>query len=307
MPPTDLSTTEPGGCPSLPLAQRRSRRAYPLVAGLLFAALLSGCSSTTFFYNRLDIVLPWYLERYVDLDRQQAAQFDTQLEGLLDWHRREELPRYVTLIAAMEAELDAELDFAVIEHYTREFEEAWYRVRDRALAELFELGATLSDEQIDEFLAAMEKKQHKYERKYLHRDDDDYHDDAYDELRELHEDYLGRLDAVQRDRLRQAADRLQRSDATWLRERADWLAVVARELEREPGWARRIQRIVSEWEAQLDFATQRVYQHNTRTVQAAMVDVINLRSEKQDARLRRKLAGFREDFLLLAGQADESP
>jgi hypothetical protein len=278
-----------------------------VVVGILCAVFLSACSSTTFFYNRLDIILPWYLDRYVDLDREQSAQFDRQVEGLLDWHRREELQRYVSLIAAMEDALDSELDFAVIEHFTREFEDAWYRVRDRALEELFVLGATLSADQIDEFMAAMEKKQRKYERKYLDRDDEEYHDDAYDELRELHEDYLGRLDEVQRDRLRLAADTLQRSDTIWLRERAEWLAVMAGELERKPGWEQRVQRIVSEWEAQLDSDTQRVYQHNTRTVQIAMVDVFNLRSAKQDARLRRKLAGFREDFVLLAEQADKTP
>jgi hypothetical protein len=40
--------------------------------GFCCAVFLSACSSTTFFYNRLDIILPWYLERYVDLDREQS-------------------------------------------------------------------------------------------------------------------------------------------------------------------------------------------------------------------------------------------
>jgi hypothetical protein len=34
--------------------------------------LLSGCSSTTFFYNRLDFILPWYLDKYVDLNRARS-------------------------------------------------------------------------------------------------------------------------------------------------------------------------------------------------------------------------------------------
>jgi hypothetical protein len=54
---------------------------------------------------------------------------------------------------------------------TDEFEDAWYRVRDRALEELLVLGATLSDAQIDEFIAALDKRQRKYERKYLGRSD----------------------------------------------------------------------------------------------------------------------------------------
>ena len=307
MPPTVSSTTEPAT--PITAATATNRRGWRLRAGtaslgLLLATLLAACSSTTFVYNRLDIILPWYLERYVDLDREQAARFDVQLDGLLDWHRREELERYVALLADMEAELDSELDLAVIEHYTRELEVAWYRLRDRALAELLDLGATLSEEQIDEFLAALERKQRKYERKYLDRDEETFRDDAYDNLCELHEDYLGRLDAAQRERLRLAAATLRRSDATWLRERAEWMQVMALELEREPGWQQRIQRVVSEWEAQLDADTQQLYEHNTHTVQAAMADVLNLRSDRQDERLRRKLAEFREDFALLAEQAE---
>jgi hypothetical protein len=41
--------------------------------------LLSGCSSTTFFYNRLDFILPWYLDKYVDLNR--ASSWRPSLSG----------------------------------------------------------------------------------------------------------------------------------------------------------------------------------------------------------------------------------
>jgi hypothetical protein len=272
------------------------------VVALLLAACLSGCSSTTFLYNRLDIILPWYLDRYVDLDREQSRAFDAQLEGLLEWHRREELERYAALLVDMEAELDGPLDLETIERYTVELESAWYRLRDRALSELLVLGAALSPAQIAEFAGALEKKQRKYERKYLDRDETEFRDDTYDNLRELHEDYLGRLEAPQRERLRLAADTLRRSDATWLRERAQWVGIITRELERAPGWQQRIRRIVKDWEAQLDPDTQRLYEHNTVTVQAAMVDVLNLRTPRQDERLRRKLTELREDFELLARQ-----
>ncbi len=33
--------------------------------------LLSACSGTTFFYNRLDFFIPWYVDDYVELEREQ--------------------------------------------------------------------------------------------------------------------------------------------------------------------------------------------------------------------------------------------
>jgi hypothetical protein len=183
-------------------------------------------------------------------------------------------------------------------------EDAWYRVRDRALEELFVLGATLSEDQIDEFIAALEKKQRKYERKYLDRDEEEFRDDAYDNLCELHEDYLGRLDAAQRDRLRLAAATLRRSDATWLRERAEWMRSWRWSSSANRAGSSAIQRIVSEWEAQLDAETQRAL----RAQHAHGADCDGRRAQPAQRSAGRTAAaqagGFREDFALLAEQAE---
>ena len=64
----------------------------------LIVLTLSSCSATQFIYNRVDILVRWYLDDYVSLDREQQARFDGRLEALLDWHRREELPAYVVLL-----------------------------------------------------------------------------------------------------------------------------------------------------------------------------------------------------------------
>ncbi|WP_439101735.1 DUF6279 family lipoprotein [Congregibacter sp.] len=281
-------------------AQRSALRRLLLGACLL---LVTACSSTTFVYNRLDIALSWYLGRYVDLTRSQSREFDGQLEAFLDWHRREELPRYVEFLDTVDRDLDSTVTVATLESYSDRAEEAWFRLRDPALEQLLALGASLSDEQIGEFMEAMEKKQEKYERKYLDRDDEEMREDAFENLEETLEDYLGRLNDAQSDRLRFAADELLRSDEVWLGEREAWMAALARELEREPGWQQRVTTIVRTWEDSLDPDVQALYDHNRSIVQLAIVDVVNSRSDKQDERLRKKIADFIEDFELLVSQA----
>ncbi|MFK8042540.1 DUF6279 family lipoprotein, partial [Congregibacter sp.] len=99
----------------VPLNIRQSlpRWRWQLLGALLL--LLTACSGTTFVYNRLDIILPWYLDRYVDLDRSQSQVFDAQLEGLLEWHRREELPRYVEFLNTIDEDLKADLTVAQLQ------------------------------------------------------------------------------------------------------------------------------------------------------------------------------------------------
>jgi transcriptional regulator with XRE-family HTH domain len=191
---------------------------------------------------------------------------------------------------------------ARLQSYADRAEQAWFRVRDPGLELLLRLGGDLSQEQIADFIAVMAKKQSKYERKYLDRDDEEVVEDAFESLEETLEDYLGRLDESQLQRLRVAAGALLRSDAIWLRERSAWTAELAEALQRKAGWQQRVRGIVRDWEARLDPDVQAVYDHNTNVVQAAIVDVVNSRSDKQDSRLRKKIDGFRDDLVLLISQ-----
>lgn len=270
---------------------------------LLLLALLGSCSSTTFVYNRLDFLLPWYVGRYVDLDREQSKRLDQSLDSLLAWHRSEELPRYAGFAAEMEAQIDqGPVELATVEAYTDEFEAAWYRIRDRVLEDMLSLGETLSDEQLGEFIAALEKKQRKYERKYLQRDEEKFRDDTYSELCDTFKGPLGRLTAAQRERIKLAAGDLRRSDSSWLKERAEWIAVTAQDLQREPGWQERIRDRVVNWESHTNPDRLALYEHNTLTIQKLIVDVVNIRTERQEKRVRRRLDKYRKDFETLASQ-----
>ena len=53
------------------------------IARLTLIALLvlsAGCSTTNFLYNRLHLIIPWYLDDYVDLDGAQRDQLDALLK-----------------------------------------------------------------------------------------------------------------------------------------------------------------------------------------------------------------------------------
>ena len=82
----------------------------------------------------------------------------------------EELPRYLEIIDDIDAALDRDRDGRRISRPFRwRFEQAWFRLEGRGLDWLLALGGELSEEQVQEFLAALWKKQEKYEKKYLER------------------------------------------------------------------------------------------------------------------------------------------
>ena len=260
---------------------------------------LAGCSGTTFVYNRLGFIIPWYVGKYVDLSRDQKKFLDQQLAPFLDWHRNEELPLYLGVIDEIEQTLDGEVSAADIAVIADRFEEAWLRLEFRSLEWMLALGEELSREQMNEFVASLREKQREYEEEYLPRSDEQYREEAYENLEDSAQDFLGRLDWGQRSILEEAAAQLQRSDAIWLRERASWLDRLEQLLQREQGWQQALLEALREREQTTSAEYQAVYDHNIQAIYRALAKLANSRSEKQDRRLRKELDDLREDIELL--------
>ena len=273
---------------------------------MLSLAFLGSCSSTTFVYNRMDFILPWYVDGYAELDREQERYLDEILIPFLDWHRQQELPRYLEVLEQMEADLDRPITVAEVEVAGVEFEQAWLRLEGEALNWLLDLGGQLSDEQVEHFMAELWKRQEEYEEKYLERTDDEFYDDTYDNMKDTAGDYLGRLEREQKALLEANSRKLQRSDTTWLDERAKWLEQLAGFLEREPGWEQRIREALAARDTMVSPEYQQILEHNIGVINETVVEMLNGRTERQDRYLRKKLGGFRDDLETLIAQGEAS-
>ena len=143
----------------------------------LILCLVSGCSATQFIYNRVDIVIRWYLDDYVSLSRNQQAQFDERLDDLLSWHRQEELPSYVTLLDETLVILDEGVPVESARLMADRIEAAANRIQGPFLDLLLSTGQTLDRSQRLGFVETLLAKQDELEADRLARDDEDYRTD----------------------------------------------------------------------------------------------------------------------------------
>lgn len=279
---------------------RRARLCCQLLGMLV---LLAGCSSPSFVYNRLDFLLPWYIQSYADLNREQEDYLDELLDPFLRWHRTQELPCYATLVDRAESLLsNSALAASDIDGLSREFESAWFRTEAEALERLLALGERLTDRQIADFLAELDERQKELEKEYLPRSDDEFFDDSYDAMVDTAQDFLGRLQSSQRDLLRAGSRELKRADDVWLAERAAFLQRLASLLERKPGWQQGVRDIIATRDTAVSEQYTELLSYNIAILQGLAAQVLNTRSQAQEARLRKRLAGYREDFIALAVQ-----
>jgi hypothetical protein len=276
----------------------RGARVWVVIA--LF--VVSACSSTTYVYNRLDFLLPWYMDDYVDLTAEQEAYLDELLVPFLAWHRAQELPVYLTALNNIEDSLNEPLTPAGVGAMVADFESAWLRLEGEGLTQLLDLGARLSDEQIAAFLEALWEQQREFEEEYLERDEEEFFEDNDDNMLDTFQDYLGKLSDDQKQWVQDSGRQLLRSDQVWLKERAQWLTELGILLEREPGWQERVRVAISAKNKNITPEYQRVYEHNMDAIYQLIAQVLNARSERQSRHLRDKLTDIRQDLETLIAQ-----
>jgi hypothetical protein len=263
------------------------------------ALLLAGCTAT-FTYNRLDWLIPWYVDGYVDLSREQRRILEDQLEPLLKWHREEELVRYAAVLERIERELGSPVTASAVQAWIDEITAALERTETSMLSLALDFSETLSDEQMAEFAANLWQRQRDYEEEFLGRSEEEYRRDSYDSLADFLRRFTGPLQSAQKERLQAAAGSLLRFDSAWLEERALWLKTLEPLLQREPGWQQRVQ---AAYAARKDQRTPRYREylaHNLGVISAALADVLNQLDSKQRKAMAREFDDLRSRLRELA-------
>lgn len=261
-----------------------------LVLSLVCALALGGCSANRFLYNRADTFARWAIDDYVDLTTEQQKRFDADLDVLLDWHRRDELPLYREFIESSLSALDdgVTIDEAIV--ISDSIDEAANRLQVKLVDLLLNSAEGLNESQIQDFLAELDRQQEDYAEERLTRDDRAYADDAANSLNRLAKRLLGRLSDDQNALIEARSRELLRIDRLWHQDRAVWGAQLRAILEsRSPGWQTEIRVLGDSRSKARTPAYVAGIEHNGDIILSLLVDTINGRTDRQDRRMRRFL------------------
>ena len=276
-----------------------------LLTALLILTVLSGCSANRFLYNRLDTFVNWWIDDYVALSVEQQVAFDAGLSSVLQWHRYDELPRYKTIIEESLVALEGGVTLAEAELIADDIDQAVVRLQEQMLELLLDVGDSLTDEQVTEFLSTIDEDQATYREKRLSRSDDKYFEDSADSLEDLVKRLLGRLSRDQKQLIKSTSRELTRLDGLWHADREKWGASLRAILEqRSEGWRGDIVGLVEDREAERIPDYVAAIDRNGEIILALLVDVINSRSERQDSRLRDFLSDLAEDIDALSARIE---
>tara|TARA_B100000767_G_scaffold134666_1_gene127746 strand:- start:340 stop:1170 length:831 start_codon:yes stop_codon:yes gene_type:complete len=262
---------------------------------LILVLFLGGCSSITFIYNQFDNLFPWYLESYVDLDRDQKQYLDELLTPFFQWHRVEEMPKYAQIIGSLESAIDNEIDIESIALITDNVEESWFRLEDRMIVWIIPLARELSDEQIAKFIQVLRTKTTQSEKKLLLRNDQVYQSDSYKSIRKNLRRFMGSLTKDQLDLVKITSKEMKRTDGERIQSRKVFIEKLNLILQKEQGWEERLEKITHSDELVAE-NYQSTYDFNTVLIQQLLVAILNSRNDKQDKKLRTQLSRYKSDI-----------
>jgi len=262
---------------------------------LILVLFLGGCSSITFIYNQFDNLFPWYLESYVDLDRDQKQYLDELLTPFFQWHRVEEMPKYAQIIGSLESAIDNEIDIESITLMTDNVEESWFRLEDQMIVWIIPLARELSDEQIAKFIQVLRTKTTQSEKKLLLRNDQVYQSDSYKSIRKNLRRFMGSLTKDQLDLVKITSKEMKRTDGERIQSRKVFIEKLNLILQKEQGWEERLEKITHSDELVAE-NYQSTYDFNTVLIQQLLVAILNSRNDKQDKKLRTQLSRYKSDI-----------
>lgn len=161
-------------------------------------SLLGGCSSKL-AYNNIDWLLYWYLDDYIELEKEQKGLLDSKLEAWLVWHRSSELDVYQRHLQALQQQLSSNTLDA--ERWLEHFELArghWFRARDKISPELINMAVAVNDGQIISLFETLEKENAKREKKRAKNSPEERQEERRENIEGQVKDWIGRLSSEQK-------------------------------------------------------------------------------------------------------------
>ncbi|UCB56040.1 MAG: hypothetical protein JSW45_05795 [Thiotrichales bacterium] len=187
----------------------------------MLVGLVAACSFKT-VYNKLDDLIPQYVEGVVTLDGVLEDQLDERTIVLLDWHRNTQLKQYAEWLSDMQQDVGAGLTEKELEQYINRMEAFWLSLYIKLNDEMAYLLPLLDSEQRQELYIYLEDSNEEFHDEFIDLVDQDRIADYSERLSETFANWIGELTDEQQQMIESAAARLINTAELRLERRLEW-------------------------------------------------------------------------------------
>ncbi|MDZ3825312.1 DUF6279 family lipoprotein [Pseudomonas sp. LF-5] len=270
-----------------------------ITALLIFTLALGACSRVGLAYRNLDVIIPWSLSDYVDMNGEQKDWFNERLKTHLSWHCTTQLPGYLDWLDRLQTMVETnQVSDAALQARTAEARQAIADTARQITPSAIELLQGLDDKQVAEMNDAFAKDLRKREREYVKPPLAQQIAERGARMDKRLTDWLGPLSVTQEQRVMAWSTALGDQNTQWIANRAHWQqqfsAAVAQRNSAE--FPQRIETLLVNRERLWTPEYQKAYANTEAQARALFVDLMADSTPQQRQRLLKKIEGVRKDF-----------
>ena len=275
------------------------RLSKALIIATAFALALVACSRIDLAYRNLDRLVPWSLDDYLAMNRDQRSLLDERLKQHLAWHCTTELPGYLDWLDRVRSMVaEGQVTDQALQQRMNEARQAIGRVAEAITPSAAELLRGMSDAQVAQMGEAFREDISERQEKYVDTPLSKQVARRAERMEKRLTPWFGELTAAQRQRVQTWAQALGDQNRQWIANRAHWqqqlmLAMNQRsDASFEPRLAQLLQRKESLWTAQYRAA----FENSEQQTRSLLIDLLQQSSPAQRQYLQERLAKVRTDF-----------
>lgn len=190
---------------------------------LIILLLFSVTSCTTkVAYNNFDWIAAWYVDDYVTLTETQEKEFDSAIKSFISWHRKSELQNYILQIKYIKIDIKRGIKHSNINNYTDSLRQFLDVALTQFEPEITQFAYSLSEQQVDEFLAEVEQRNIDRIKKVNGEDKEKRLDNKFERMESRVESFIGELNAEQKQLLKETNQALLSTFDYWIEFRRTW-------------------------------------------------------------------------------------
>jgi hypothetical protein len=180
--------------------------------------LVFGCGPGL-IYPHLDWLIPWYVDGYISLNRDQSSMLKSRLMQQLDWHCQTQLSVYVAHIREIAADFDLSsppVTYAILESHYNRLRMHWRDLMRQIAPDVGDILISAKDQQIEELFSNLEKENREWRSEYMDPPADELLDNRREKMRKRLEYWISSLTEEQKQALQDWNLSLQPISEDWL-------------------------------------------------------------------------------------------
>jgi hypothetical protein len=168
------------------------------IIGVLAATLiLGGCSAVRLGYNTSPTLAYWWLDSYFDFDGEQSLRVRSDLQTVLDWHRKEELPQLVQTLKDLQTMAPKPVTAEQVCQLVEELQTRVQATLDRVAPTIAAIAPTLQPAQLEHISREFEKRNRKWRAEWIEGTLAERTDRRVKQIVERAESFYGTLEPAQ--------------------------------------------------------------------------------------------------------------